>query len=279
MILITGCSSPAGIGFAAAHGLAEAGHRVHATVRDHSHVASLTQGLEDRLTVHEMDLLDHATVLRTVDAVIQTDGRLDVLVNNAGYGLIGGIEQVELDRARAHFETNFFGTLGLIQEVLPVMRRQHGGHIVNVSTIFAAALTPPALGYYIASKSALESACQALSVEVAPWAIRVTNFQPGPVMTNLEREWGDRLPAEADPLPDLSDRLYQWVLGGHGPAAQEPAEVAVALCDLIDSPSPPLSAQSSTAATDYVGTALRDPSRASELKALAEAFQASSLTP
>jgi NAD(P)-dependent dehydrogenase (short-subunit alcohol dehydrogenase family) len=107
--------------------------------------------------------------------------------------------------------------VALIQEVLPLMRRQRGGHIVNVSTVFGADLCPPALGYYIASKAALESVTQALAVEAAPWGVRVTNFQPGPVMTELSREWGDRLPARRDPRPSLSDELYAWVLGGTVP--------------------------------------------------------------
>src|SRR5581483_3213133 len=147
-------------------------------------------------------------------------------VNNAGYGLIGGVEQVTIEQSRANFETNFFGTVALIQLVLPAMRRQHGGHIVNVSTIFAAGLSPPGIGYYIASKAALESVSQSLAVEAAPWGIRVTNFQPGPVMTELSREWGDRLSDAEDPRPTLSDELYDWISRGDSPAPQSPAEVA-----------------------------------------------------
>jgi NAD(P)-dependent dehydrogenase (short-subunit alcohol dehydrogenase family) len=164
-VLITGCSSPQGIGFASARALAGAGFSVHVTVRDRSHVANLLEDVEDRLVVHDMDLLDAASVTAVVGAVLAADGRLNVLINNAGYGLIGGVEQVGLDRARAGFETNFFGTAALIQEVLPVMRSQRGGLIVNVSTIFAAGLCPAALGYYIASKAALETLSQALAVE------------------------------------------------------------------------------------------------------------------
>jgi NAD(P)-dependent dehydrogenase (short-subunit alcohol dehydrogenase family) len=271
-VLITGCSSPQGIGFASARGLAAAGFSVHATVRDRSHVAALRDGLEGMLRVHDMDLLDAESVSAVVERILVDEERLDVLVNNAGYGLIGGVEQVELDRARASFETNFFGTMGLVQEVLPVMRRQGGGLVVNVSTVFAAALCPPAIGYYIASKAALETVCQALAVEAAPWGVRVVNFQPGPVMTDLSREWGGRLSTSEDPRPTLSDELYEWVGGGEGPAPQSPAEVAVALCEVIRSGGPDLACQSGSAAEAHVAEALRDVTRDGELARLREAF-------
>jgi NAD(P)-dependent dehydrogenase (short-subunit alcohol dehydrogenase family) len=271
-VLITGCSSPQGIGFATARALVEAGFQVHATVRDRSHVEELLEGMGTRLVVHDMDLLDPSSLSATVAAISNAGGRLDALVNNAGYGLIGGFEQVELDRVRANFETNFFGTVGLIQEVLPIMRRQGSGLIVNVSTVFAAALCPPAIGYYVASKAALETVCQALAVEAAPWGIRVVNFQPGPVMTELEREWGERLQGESDPRPSLSDELYDWVSEGGSPAAQSPAQVATALCEVVRSEGPHLGAQSGSAAEAHVAVALRDPSRDSELSDLRAAF-------
>jgi NAD(P)-dependent dehydrogenase (short-subunit alcohol dehydrogenase family) len=267
-ILITGCSSLQGIGCATARALAERGHRVHATVRDHSHDADLRRGLEARLAVHTLDLLDAATLDSTLHAVVSVEGRLDVLINNAGYGLIGGVEQVELDQARAHFETNFFGTMALIQRVLPIMRRQQRGHIVNVSTVFAAGLTPPGIGYYVASKAALEAVCQSLAVELARWGIRITNYQPGPVMTELSRQWGDRLSSDADPSPDLIDELYRWVGGPDAPAMQAPAEVAAALSDFLDSEPSGLAHQSGPAARAYVAAALRDPTRAEELDSL-----------
>jgi NAD(P)-dependent dehydrogenase (short-subunit alcohol dehydrogenase family) len=217
---------------------------VHATVCDRSNVASLLDGIEGRLVVHDMDLLDAGSMTAAVKGIVASEGRLDVLINNAGYGLIGGVEQVDLDRARASFETNFFGSVVLIQEVLPVMRRQRGGLIVNLSSIFAAGLCPPGLGYYIASKAALETVSQALAVEAEPWGVRVTNFQPGPVMTALSREWGKRLSVAEDPRPTLSDELYDWVLCDQAPAAQSPGEVAAALCEVVESDSPQLARQS-----------------------------------
>jgi NAD(P)-dependent dehydrogenase (short-subunit alcohol dehydrogenase family) len=272
-ILITGCSSPQGIGFATARALAARGHRVHATVRDHSNDDELRSRHEDRLVVHHLDLLNAASMTPVIDAVIAADGRLDVLVNNAGYGLIGGVEQVGVDRVRANFETNFFGTMELIQRVLPVMREQNGGHIVNVSSIFVAGLCPPAIGYYVASKAALETACQALALELAQWNVRVTNYQPGPVMTNLSREWPNRFDAGEDPLPTLTDDLYAWVAGDDAPASQAPDEVADDLAAFLSSEPAGLAAQSGPAAYTYTAAALRDPSRGEELTAFLAGFQ------
>jgi NAD(P)-dependent dehydrogenase (short-subunit alcohol dehydrogenase family) len=267
-VLITGCSSPQGIGFHTARTLARRGYDVHATVRDHTHDAELRDGLAQRLSIHDLDLRD-AERVRSLLAEIP---ELDVLVNNAGYGLIGGVEQVDLDRVREHFETNVFCTVGVIQAALPGMRARRRGHVINVSTIFAAGLCLPALGYYVASKAALETISQALAIELAPWRVRVTNFQPGPVMTELEREWGARLPPGEDPRPGLSDELYAWVLGDESPTPQSPQEAADALCAIVEQPRDGLAAQSGTASEAYVAAALRDPTRASELAPLLEAF-------
>jgi NAD(P)-dependent dehydrogenase (short-subunit alcohol dehydrogenase family) len=152
------------------------------------------------------------------------------------------------------------------------MRRHQRGHIINLSTTFAAGLCPPGLGYYIASKAALETVAQALAVELAPWQVRVTNFQPGPVMTELSRKWGERLKGDQDPRPRLSDELYDWVLKGGGPAAQSADEVAGALCELVSSDAPALAEQSGPAARSYAAVALRDPTRQNELAPLLAAF-------
>ena len=233
---------------------------MHATVRNHANHDALADGFGDALHVHHLELRDRDEVRAVIGAIAEAEGRIDVVVNNAGYGVIGGVEQVDLDVVRENFETNYFSTMALIQEVLPVMRRQRHGHIVNVSTIFDAGFAPPAIGYYIASKAALEITCQSLAIEVAPWQITVTNFQPGPVMTELERVWGNRLGGDADPRPTLTDELYAWVQSA-GPAPQSPDQVADALVALIGLEDPPLAAQSGAASEGYVATALRDPSR------------------
>lgn len=260
-IVVTGCSSPQGIGFALARVLAGRGHRVLATVRDHRNDQALVDGLSDLLTVVELDLLDTGSIGAAVGHWTALTGGIDVLVNNAGYGLIGGIEQSSDAQARAQFATNYFGTLELVRQVLPGMRARGSGHILAVSTIFSPTLCPPALGHYIASKAALETALQALAVEVEPWNIRVTNVQPGPVSTELSRDWAR--PAD-DPRPTLIDDLYAWVGSRPGLVMETPGAVAEAIAAIIEDPEPPLAAQTGEAGRAWVAGALRDPSRESE---------------
>jgi NAD(P)-dependent dehydrogenase (short-subunit alcohol dehydrogenase family) len=144
--------------------------------------------------------------------------------------------------------------------------------VVNVSSVFVAGLCPPALGWYIASKAALEVAAQALAVELAPFGVRVTNFQPGPIRTDLSRDWGNRLSPEDDPRPELVEQLYSWVLSDAAPSVQTPDVVAAALADLVASETPPLATQSGLASQTYVAAAVRDPSREVELQAMLQAF-------
>jgi NAD(P)-dependent dehydrogenase (short-subunit alcohol dehydrogenase family) len=279
LVLLTGCSSPAGLGWATARALAERGFRVVATVRRQDQLPDVTAGLRnglpaavaDRLAVRVLDLLLPETVEAVVSG-LEADGGPDVLVNNAGYGLIGGVEQTTIDQARAHLETNFLATMALVQRVLPGMRARRAGHVVNVSSVFVPGLCPPAVGWYVASKAALETAAQAMAVELAPFGIRVTNFQPGPISTELSRVWGDRLAAGVDPRPGLVDELYAWVGSDAAPSMQTPEMVGRALVDLLESDYSPLTAQSGAQSKGYVAAAVRDPSRERELRAMLQRF-------
>jgi NAD(P)-dependent dehydrogenase (short-subunit alcohol dehydrogenase family) len=279
IVLVTGCSSDKGLGWTVSRTLALRGFAVVATVRRAEQLVALGDPLRaglpaaaaDRLELRALDLLVPDTVAAVV-AELDRRGGPDVLVNNAGYGLIGGIEQCTVDQARANVETNFLGTMALVQRVLPGMRARRSGHVINVSSVFVPGLCPPALGWYIASKAALEAAAQALAVEVAPYGVRVTNFQPGPVFTDLSRDWGNRLPAGDDPRPSLVDDLYGWVQSDSAAGLQTPDPVAAALADLVEAGEPPLAAQSGAASEGYAAAALRDPSRQTELEAMLGAF-------
>jgi NAD(P)-dependent dehydrogenase (short-subunit alcohol dehydrogenase family) len=105
-----------------------------------------------RIEVRRLDLLDRSAMRPLLDEIVGAEGRLDAVINNAGYGVIGGVEQVSLDVARTSFETNVWGTMALVQEALPVMRRQRGGHLVLVSSCFVAGLPVMGMGYYLAAK-------------------------------------------------------------------------------------------------------------------------------
>ena len=176
-VLITGCSS--GIGQAAALALHEAGRTVVATARN----PATLSGLASRgLRTLALDVTDESSMRAAVDAA----GPIDVLVNNAGYGLYGTVEQLPMAEIRRQFETNFFGLVRLTQLVLPGMRAAGGGRILNVSSMGGRA-TLPGGAFYHASKYAVEALSDALRMEVARFGIDVVLIEPGPVRT----PWND----------------------------------------------------------------------------------------
>ena len=190
VILVTGCSS--GIGRATAVALAARGHRVFASARNRNDLAELERGDLAALT---LDVTDPATIRAAVEAVLSRAGRIDALVNNAGYGQYGSVEEVTLDEWRAQFDVNLFGTLAVTQAVLPAMRKQRSGRIITVSSV-AGKLGIPFAAPYCASKHAIEAMSDALRVEVAPFGIRVVLIEPGPI----ESRFGDRARSGVAPL-------------------------------------------------------------------------------
>jgi NAD(P)-dependent dehydrogenase (short-subunit alcohol dehydrogenase family) len=179
---MTGCSS--GIGRATAIEAARRGHLVFATARNREDIADLTaKGIETAA----LDVTDPASIAEAVKAALAAAGRIDAVINNAGYGQYGAVEDVSPDEWRAQFEVNVFGALAVLRAVLPSMRKARSGTIVNVSSV-AGKVTVPFAGPYCASKHALESISDALRVELAPWGIRVVVVEPGPI----ETRFGDR---------------------------------------------------------------------------------------
>lgn len=177
--LISGCSS--GIGRATALLLAERGWRVFATAR---RLESLRDLASEGITPLRLDVTDDASMAVVVEQALSEAGRIDALVNNAGYGLAGPLEELTAQDVRRQFETNTFGPLRLAQLVLPAMRAQGRGRIVNVSTI-GGRISMPFLGPYCASKFALEALSDALRMETRPFGIRVIVVEPGRVETNF----------------------------------------------------------------------------------------------
>ena len=177
--LITGCSS--GFGLLAANLFAAKGHEVFATMRNPSKAPA---ELDPAATVVALDVDDDASVRGAVASVLDEAGRIDVLVNNAGFGLRGPVEQADLDAARRMFETNVFGVVRMCQAVLPAMREQRSGVIVNVSSL-AGVVANPFGGLYAASKHAVEALSDTLHYEVHPWGIRVVLIEPGSFETRF----------------------------------------------------------------------------------------------
>jgi NAD(P)-dependent dehydrogenase (short-subunit alcohol dehydrogenase family) len=228
-VLITGCST--GIGRAAAVELTKRGHEVIATARRPETLADLD--VAERLA---LDVDSDESVRAAVDKA----GRVDALVNNAGFGVVGPVETLPLDQVRRMIETNVFGAWRMLQAVLPGMRERGSGTIVNVTSL-AGRVVAPLNGAYSASKYALEAVSEALHYEVGHFGIRVVLIEPGEFTTNF----GDReLRLGLDAPYDELDRLWQQAqerLPGHDPAGPPgPEPVAAAIADAIESDDTPL---------------------------------------
>ncbi|MEM9964784.1 MAG: SDR family NAD(P)-dependent oxidoreductase, partial [Asticcacaulis sp.] len=181
VVLVTGASG--GIGEATARRLLKAGYRVYATARN---LKTLTDLQAEGAQILALDVTDPVSAKAAVEDIVAAEGRIDVLINNAGYSQIGAIETLPLERIRAQFETNVFGLVHLTQLVLPVMRAQGGGTVINLSSIVGKLVFPGA-GAYAASKHALEAFSDALRFEVSGFGVRVVLIEPGLIRTDFTR--------------------------------------------------------------------------------------------
>ncbi len=234
--LVTGASR--GVGRAAVDVLAHRGWRVLAGCR-----APEDTGLQGRpgVEVARMDMTDRASVRAAVaDAERLGGGRLDCLVNNAAYGVLGAVEDVDLDDARAMFEANVFGALAAMQDALPGMRARREGVIVNVSSI-GGRITNPFVGAYHASKYALTSLSEALALEVSPFGVRVALIEPGMVDTDFSanvRPSGSLARGEG-PYAAMAGELGAGFRAWRERFSSTADDVAVAIADAAEDPSTP----------------------------------------
>jgi NAD(P)-dependent dehydrogenase (short-subunit alcohol dehydrogenase family) len=181
VLLITGCSS--GIGRATALEAARRGHTVFASARDPSTLREL-QG-QGSIRALALDVQDAASCRQGVQRVLEETGRLDALVNNAGFAQYGAVEEVSLERWQQQFDVNVFGPIRMIQAALPPMREARRGTIVNISSV-AGKLSIPFAAPYCSTKHALEAISDALRVELSPFGIRVVVIEPGPIVSKFE---------------------------------------------------------------------------------------------
>ena len=180
VVLITGASS--GIGKACAEHLARRGYRVFGTSRGAPFPPAPTPSGQPVML--QMDVTQDESVRRAVDFIVREAGRLDVVVNNAGFGIAGAVEDTSIEEAKSQLETNFFGVLRVCRAALPVMRAQGEGLIVNVSSL-GGVIALPFQALYSASKFAVEGLTEALRLEVRPFGIRVTRIEPGDMRTGF----------------------------------------------------------------------------------------------
>lgn len=226
---ITGASR--GFGRVWAEAALARGDLVAATARNTDTLRDLVASYGDAVLPLKLDVTDRSAVFAAVRSASERFGRLDVVVNNAGYGLFGTVEDVSEEQARAQMETNFFGSLWVSQAVLPILRKQGSGHIIQVSSIAGVAAFP-ILGLYHASKWAVEGMSEALSKEVAQFGIKVTLVEPGPYATDWRGSSSVRADASA-PYTALS-------ASGSGLRQGDPAATAAVILKVVDSPEPPL---------------------------------------
>ena len=183
--LVTGSSS--GIGFETSLMLARAGFNTYASMRNLEKSKNITEIAKKEklpLQVVQLDVNNDGSVKDAIVKILKADQRIDVLINNAGYGLFGSVEDTSIEEIKAQFETNFFGVVRVTQQVLPLMRRQNSGTIVNVSSV-GGRIGLPALSAYHSTKFALEGLSESIAFELEPFGIRVVIIEPGVIRTNI----------------------------------------------------------------------------------------------
>ena len=234
--LITGCST--GLGRAFAEAVLARGDDAVVTARDAATVEDLAEKYPDSALALPLDVTDDAQVTAAVAAAEGRFGGVDVLVNNAGYGYRAAVEEADDGDIRRLFDTNFFGAVDMIKAVVPGMRANKSGSILNISSI-GARITPAGSGYYAATKAALEGMSGSLRNELKPLGINVTAIEPGGFRTDFA---GRSLTQSATAIGDYADtagKRRKEVDTAHGNQPGDPDKAAKAILAVVDSPNPP----------------------------------------
>jgi len=232
---ITGTSK--GFGRIWAEAALQRGDQVVATARNVDALTALADEYGDAVLTLALDVTDKSAVDAAVTAGHERFGRLDVVVNNAGYGLFGAIEEVSEEQARAQIETNLFGALWVTKAVLPILREQGSGHIIQVSSI-GGVQAFPTIGMYHASKWGLEGFSQSLAGEVAGFGIKVTLVEP----TGYSTDWGGPSAVRAESIAAYEPVREQLAarLGAVRSRRGDPQATAPAILEIVDAENPPL---------------------------------------
>jgi len=231
---ITGTSR--GFGRVWAEAALERGDKVAATARNLDSIADLKEKYGDNVLTLQLDVTKHDEVKSTLEQAHAHFGRLDIVFNNAGYSLVGTIEEASADEVRAMYETNIFGPLAVIQAALPLLRKQGYGHILGTSSNLGH-VTLPVIGYYCSSKWAFEAIHESLATEVKPFGINVTIIEPGAYAT----EFGSPESLKFATGMDIYDDFKQQFFGRlRGMERGNPAATPEALFKAVDAENPPL---------------------------------------
>lgn len=236
---ITGAASGFGRAFAE-HALSR-GHRVVATARDTDRLDALVRSAPDRALALALDVTRPESAQAAVAAAVARFGRIDVLVNNAGYGLVGAVEETPLAAWREAMETMLVGAIAVTQAALPTLRRQRGGAVVNISSL-GGQLSMPGFGAYSAAKFALEGASEALAAELAPFGVKVLIVEPGAFRTGFAGAALRRMP-ELDAYREVVGPTRAFADGMHQTQDGDPRRAAAAIETALAAPNTPLRLQ------------------------------------
>ena len=231
---ITGASR--GFGKVWTEAILQRGDKVAATARQVASLAHLTEKYGDNVLTLELDVTNPEQVKTAVAQAHAHFGRLDVVLNNAGYSLVGTVEEASLDEIRAMYETNVFGAVSVIQAALPLLRAQGSGHILGTSSGLGH-VTSPVIGYYCSTKWAFEAIYESLAAEVAAFGIKVTIIEPGAYATEFGSPESLRFAAGLEPYTDFKNQFFA-TLGSM--ERGNPASTPPALFTVVDAEQPPL---------------------------------------
>lgn len=233
---ITGCST--GLGRALAQRIVDQGWRLVATARDKERIADLATGAEDRVLLLDLDVTRSDQINAAVDAAQARFGRIDVLVNNAGYGYQSTVEEGIEAEIRAQFDANVFGLFAVTRAMLPIMRAQRSGRILNITSV-AGLIGYPGSGYYAASKHAVEGFSDALRAEVAPLGISITCIEPGPFRTDWAGRSLRQTPTRIADYEEIAGKRLDSTKASSGTQAGDPARAAQVMIELAQMATPP----------------------------------------
>src|SRR5262245_10987138 len=251
IFLITGSSR--GLGRAIAEAALDAGHRVVATARRPEQLEDLRDRYGDRVAAVALDVTDYDAATRAVQAAVDAFGRLDVVVNNAGYADLASVEDMSIDAFRAQIDTNLLGVVNVTKAALPVLREQGSGHVIQISSL-GGRIANAGLSAYQAAKFAVGGFSEALAQEVSPLGLRVTVLEPGGMRT----DWAGAsmtIPPISPPYLPTVGALAEILRQGAAAAAGDPAKVAELVLQIAAMDNPPLRLLVGTDAVTYAAAA------------------------
>jgi NADP-dependent 3-hydroxy acid dehydrogenase YdfG len=234
---ITGAST--GFGRLLAEATLRAGNKVVATARKPEQIANFGYHYADRCLVLPLDVTNQAQIDSAVEQALAKFGRVDVLVNNAGYGVAGAIEEVSETEFMPMFETNVFGLLQVTRAFLPHLRKQRSGHILNLSSI-GGVVAGPGIGFYNATKFAVEGISEALAAELAPLGIRVTIIEPGPFRTDFLGRSGVLAATRIADYDSTAGNMRNYFAENDGKQRGDPLRAVHTMMQVVESSEPPL---------------------------------------